>query len=77
MDMTQIAILLLTVAGACLGWFAREIYQATQTLRKDISTLEVQIARDYVRYDRMQDALKPVMDALAELHKLMDRKADK
>jgi hypothetical protein len=77
MDMTQIAILLLTIAGACLGWFAREIYQATQTLRKDISSLEVQIARDYVRYDRMQDAIQPILDAIADLHKVLERKVDK
>lgn len=75
--MTQIALLGLSCACAMLGWFARELYQATQSLRKDISSLEVQIVRDYVRYDRMQDVMKPIMDSLREIHKTLESKADK
>lgn len=60
-----------------LGWFARELWQAVQSLRKDLSTLETKIGTDYVRYDRLQDALKPIMDALQHINSKLDSKADK
>lgn len=68
---------LVGLACGILGWFARELYNATQALRKDLSALEVQIGRDYVRYDRLQDALKPVMDSLHEIKQALMQKVDK
>lgn len=59
---------LLGIACVVLGWFARELYSATQSLRKDLSALQVQIATEYVRYDRLQDALKPLVDAIKEIN---------
>ena len=67
------------LGSACtvLGWFARELYNATQSLRKDLSALEIQIGRDYIRYDRLQDAIKPIMDSLHEIKQTLSGKADK
>lgn len=67
------------VSGACLvlGWFARELYQATQQLRADLSALETKIGTDYVRYDRLQDALRPLMDAIREIKDAVSHKEDK
>lgn len=77
MNMEQVFLVLLGLTCGILGWFARELYNATQSLRKDLSALEVQIGRDYVRYDRLQDALKPVMDSLHEIKQTLQGKADK
>lgn len=77
MEMQQLALWALGVVSALLGWFARELYAATQQLRKDLSALEVQITSDYVRYDRLQDAMKPIMDSLAEIKHTLAGKADK
>ena len=77
MEMQQLALWALGVVSALLGWFARELYAATQQLRKDLSALEVQITSDYVRYDRLQDAMKPIMDSLSEIKHTLDGKADK
>lgn len=77
MNVEQMVIGLIGIACAILGWFARELYNATQAQRKDLSALEVQIGRDYVRYDRLQDALKPVMDSLHEIKQALQGKADK
>jgi hypothetical protein len=77
MDLTQIAISAIGVICMALGWFARELYTATQSLRKDLSSLEVAIGRDFVRYDRLQDAFKPVMDSLHEIKQTLAGKADK
>ena len=77
MELEQIFLLVVAIACAVLGWFARELYTATQLLRKDLSALQTQIATDYIRYDRMQDALKPIMDQLHEIKSALGGKADK
>ena len=77
MSVEQMFLGLVGLACGILGWFARELYNATQALRKDLSSLEVQIGRDYVRYDRLQDALKPVMDSLHEIKQALTQKVDK
>ena len=77
MEISQIALWALGAVCCVLGWFARELYSATQSLRKDLSALEVQIGREYVRYDRLQDAMKPIMDSLHEIKQTIAGKADK
>ena len=77
MEISQIAIWSLSAACALLGWFARELYSATQSLRKDLSALEIRIGSDYIRYDRLQDAMKPIMESLSEIKHALDKKADK
>lgn len=77
MEINQIAMWILGVACAVLGWFARELYTATQNLRRDLSALENRIGLDYVRYDRLQDAMKPILDSLTEIKYTLTGKADK
>lgn len=77
MEISQIALWLLGAVCALLGWFARELYAATQSLRRDLSALEVRISSEYVRYDRLHDALKPIIDSLSEIKQALAQKADK
>ena len=77
MELSQIFLAVIGVACAVLGWLAREMYSAMQALRQDLGRLEVQLTRDYVRYDRLQDAFKPVLDALAEIKHTLQGKVDK
>lgn len=77
MSLEQIVIAFIGLACGILGWFARELYNATQSLRKDLSALEVKISAEYIRYDRLQDALKPIMDSLHEIKQALQHKADK
>lgn len=67
----------LSVACTVLGWLARELWSAVQQLRRDLSALEVRVSADYVRYDRMQDVVKPIMDALDEIRRSLATKVDK
>lgn len=55
------------VACSILGWLARELYAAVKSLRTDLQKLEVEIGKEYIRYDRLQDALKPINEALHEI----------
>ena len=77
MDFTQIALLGLGFFCGVLGWFARELYAATQALRKDISALEVRIGTDYVRYDRLQDALKPLVEQIKDLNEKVSQRIER
>lgn len=77
MEISQIALWAMGAVCCVLGWFARELYAATQALRKDLSALEIRISTDYVRYDRLQDAMKPIMDSLHEIKQTLAGKADK
>ena len=77
MTLEQVFLAGLSAGFTALGWFARELYTATQSLRRDLSALEVRISSDYVRYDRLQDALKPVLDKLQRIEDTLGHKADK
>lgn len=77
MDTQQIITMALGIECGALGWFARELYNDIQGLKASLSALEVQITRDYIRYDRLQDALKPIMSSLEEIKHTLSGKADK
>lgn len=67
----------LAAAGGVFGWFSRQLWAATQRLKEDLAKLSVKLATDYVRYDRMQDVLKPISEALKEIKESLQHKADK
>lgn len=77
MTIETVFMSLLGVCIGVLGWFARVLYEATQSLRRDLSALEVRIGTDYVRYDRLQDVMKPLMQQLDRIEDALTRKADK
>lgn len=77
MDFTQLALLALSLVCSILGWFARQIWSAVQEMKKEIGDVRILMGTEYVRYDRLQDALKPVMDSLHEIKLTLAGKADK
>lgn len=77
MTFEQAFLAALGIGGAVLGWLARELWAAVQKLRTDLQALEVRISSDYVRYDRLQDAMRPVMDKLQRIEDQLTHKADK
>jgi len=75
---------LLVVSSTVIGWFARQLWDAVKelkndlgTLQKDLGHLEVKLAKEYVPYDRLKDALEPIMNALVEIKDTLKTKADK
>jgi hypothetical protein len=77
MTVEQMLIGLLGVVSAAIGWFARELYSAVNKLREDLSKLEVRISTDYVRYDRLSEALKPIHEGLQRIETALTHKQDK
>jgi len=68
---------LLIVSSTVIGWFARQLWDAVKELQKDLGALEVKLAKEYVPYDRLKDALEPIMVALSEIKDTLKTKADK
>jgi hypothetical protein len=77
MTVEQMLIGLLGVVSAAIGWFARELYSAVNKLREDLSRLEVRISTDYVRYDRLEQALRPLAEGIQEIKAALVHKVDK
>lgn len=77
MSVEQLLLLLIGIACGVLGWFGRELYSAVNKLKDEVQKLEVKIGTDYVRYDRLQDALKPLIQSLDEIKATLMHKADK
>lgn len=76
-DIVQIVLGLVSIATGILGWFARQLWDAVQNLRKDLTALQVQISENYVRYERLKDILKPLMDGIEEIKEILRNKVDK
>jgi len=81
MDTQTIINVLLGIAFAGLGWFAREIWAATKELREDLHKIEVQLPENYIRKDEFRDEMKEIKSILNEIFRKIDdlgtRKADK
>lgn len=77
MDFQQIGMVGLSLGFGTLGWFARELWTAVQQLKADLGRLEIRIGTDYVRYDRLQDSLKPIVSTLERIETALTHKVDK
>ena len=77
MDIQQILMVGIGLGFTAFGWFARELWTAVQKLREELNRLEVRIGTDFVRYDRLQDALTPIVATLERIEETLMTKADK
>ena len=77
MSLEQIFIILIGVACSVIGWFANQLFRAIEKLKDDLNELQVRIGSDFVRYDRLQDMLKPILNGIEEIKESIKHKADK
>jgi len=77
MEWQQLIDIALSAIIAAIGWFARQVWDATQQLKKDVTSLELNVAENYVkkvdinaRFDKLEAILDKIFDRL-------DQKADK
>jgi len=77
MEFQPIIDIALTAIIAAIGWFARQVWDATQQLKRDVTSLELNVAENYVkkvdinaRFDKLEAILDKIFDRL-------DQKADK
>jgi hypothetical protein len=64
-------------ALASLGWFARQLWDAVQELKRDLSALKEEIAKDYVPKEDFKDFAKDIRSMFTEIRDKLDRKADR
>jgi predicted amidophosphoribosyltransferase len=76
MDQDIINLIIGTVLSV-LGWFARQLWDAVQTLKSDMKQIEVSLPTHYVRKDELEqrfDKLEAMLDRISEK---LDHKVDK
>jgi divalent metal cation (Fe/Co/Zn/Cd) transporter len=77
--MTFDQLLQWTLAAICAvgGWFLRELWQAVQKLRSDLSDLEKDLPEHYVQKVDYKDDINRVHNLLDKIYDKLDKKADK
>lgn len=64
-------------ALACLGWFAKELWDAVQSLRADLSKLREELAKDYSPKADLVVFKEELFSMLHRIEDKLDRKVDK
>ena len=62
---------------AAIGWFCRQLWDAVNRLKEDLSDLREEIAKDYATRHDLKDALREVKDLLEKINDKLDHKVDK
>lgn len=73
----EIINLLIGSVLAVLGWFARQLWDAVQSLKDDMKQLEVDLPTNYVRKDELEQKLDKLEVMLNRIFEKLDSKADK
>jgi hypothetical protein len=72
---------LINLAGgaalATIGWFARQLWDAVQKLKSDMSRLELSISDNYVKKDDWKDGIKELKEMLGKIFDKLDSKQDR
>ena len=77
MDWQHIINLVGGATLAAIGWFARQLWDAVQKLKADMSKLELSISDNYVKKDDFKDGIKELKDMLGKIFDKLDNKADR
>jgi hypothetical protein len=62
---------------AVIGWFARELWDAVNVMKKDLHKLEVRIAKEYTTHQDMNARFDKLEGILERIFDKIDTKADK
>ena len=60
-----------------IGWFARQLWDATQKLKEDLSDLELNISEKYVKKSEIAARFDKIEIILEKLFDKLDAKQDK
>jgi chaperonin cofactor prefoldin len=60
-----------------LGWFARQLWDAVQDLKRDVKAIEVDLPTYYVRKEDLESRLDRMEASLNRIFEKLDNKADK
>ena len=77
MEEQQIINIIIGVVLSVLGWFARQLWDAVQDLKKDVKQIEVDLPTHYVRKEDLDVRLDRLETVLNRIFEKLDHKADK
>ena len=77
MDDQGIINIIIGVVLSVLGWFARQLWDAVQDLKKDVKQIEVDLPTHYVRKEDLDVRLDRLEAVLNRIFEKLDNKADK
>lgn len=77
MNDQSIINLVMGTALAVIGWFARQLWDAVQTLKKDMKELEVDLPTHYVRKEDFETRFDKIESMLERIFDKLDHKVDK
>jgi hypothetical protein len=69
-----------TIAGGAIGvggWFARQLWDSVQDLKKDVHQIEVDLPRNYVMKDDLDKRMDHIESMFQRIYDKLDGKADK
>jgi len=69
--------IIIGVVLSVLGWFARQLWDAVQDLKKDVKQIEVDLPTHYVRKEDLDIRLDRLEAVLNRIFEKLDHKADK
>jgi chaperonin cofactor prefoldin len=75
-DQAIINVIIGTVLSG-LGWFARQLWDAVQDLKRDVKSIEVDLPTFYVRKEDLEARLDRMEASLNRIFEKLDHKADK
>ena len=62
---------------AVLGWFARQLWEAVQDLKRDMQRIEVDLPTHYVRKDELESRFDKLEAMLDRIFDKLENKVDK
>lgn len=65
------------VALSALGWFARQLWDAVQKLKADLSSLREELAKEYVPKNDFKDFTTELREMFRTINNKLDSKVDK
>ena len=77
MDDQGIINIIIGIVLSVLGWFARQLWDAVQTLKADVKQIEVDLPTHYLRKDEFENKLDKIEAMLEKIFDKLDHKMDK
>ncbi len=77
MEFQEIINIIVGTVLSILGWFARQLWDAVQSLKEDMKHLEVDLPTNYARKVDLDVRLDKVDGMLNRIYDKLEQKADK
>ena len=67
----------ITLGAGIFGWIMKTLWDSVRRLEKEVSDIEVRVAREYVKRDEFRQDIQRIFEKLDTIEAKIDSKADK